>query len=61
MLPGGQIDALVSYSFESGWTVFAEGFNLTDEYIRQYGRTELQTTFVTTTGRRFGLGARWNF
>jgi TonB-dependent receptor len=57
----GQIDALVSYSFESGWTVFAEGFNLTDEYIRQYGRTELQTTFVTTTGRRFGLGARWNF
>ena len=57
----GQIDALVSYSFNSGWTVFAEGFNLTDEYIRLYGRTEKQTNFVTTTGRRFGIGARWNF
>jgi TonB-dependent receptor len=57
----GQIDGLVSYSFNNGWTVFAEGFNLTNEYIRLYGRAEKQTMFVTTTGRRYGIGARWTF
>ena len=58
----GQIDALISYSFQnSGWTVFAEGFNLTNEYLRQYGRAQKQTTYLTTTGRRYGIGARWTF
>ncbi len=57
----GQIDALVSYAFESGWTVFAEGFNLTNEYLRLYGRADKQTMFVTTTGRRYGVGVRWTF
>jgi len=58
----GQIDALISYSFQnSGWTVFAEGFNLTNEYLRDYGRTERQNVYLTTTGRRYGIGARWTF
>jgi len=57
----GQIDALISYAFESGWTVFAEGFNLTNEYLRLYGRADKQTMFVTTTGRRYGVGVRWTF
>jgi len=58
----GQIDALISYSFQnSGWTVFAEGFNLTNEYLRDYGRTDKQNLYLTTTGRRYGVGARWTF
>jgi len=58
----GQIDALISYSFQnSGWTVFAEGFNLTNEYLRDFGRTDKQNIYLTTTGRRYGVGARWTF
>ena len=56
-----QWDAIVSYTFQNGVTLFAEGFNLTDEYSRVYQRNEIQTLFVTQTGRRWGLGARWNF
>ena len=57
----GQLDAIVSYTFENGITVFGEAFNITDEYYRVYGRTELQTQFVTQVGPRYGIGARWNF
>jgi TonB-dependent receptor len=58
----GQIDALISYSIpDTGWTVFAEGFNLTNEYLRDYGRTTKQNVYLTTTGRRYGIGARWTF
>jgi len=58
----GQIDALISYSIpNTGWTVFAEGFNLTNEYLRDYGRTTKQNVYLTTTGRRYGIGARWTF
>lgn len=57
----GQLDALVSYSFGQGWTVFAEGFNLTDEYLRSYGRTLLQTQYVTQLGPRYGIGVRWTY
>jgi TonB-dependent receptor len=57
----GQLDALVSYTFENGWTLFAEGFNLTDEYLRSYGRTLLQTQYVTQLGPRYGIGVRWTF
>jgi len=56
-----QWDLIVSYTFENGVTLFAEGFNLTDEYSRVYQRNEIQTLFVTQTGRRWGVGARWNF
>ncbi|MCU0989415.1 MAG: TonB-dependent receptor [Xanthomonadales bacterium] len=57
----GQLDALVSYTFAGGWTVFAEGFNLTDEYLRSYGRTLLQTQYVTQLGPRYGIGVRWTY
>lgn len=56
-----QLDALVSYEFQNGVTVFAEGFNLTDEYIRVHGRADLMTNFVTQTGPRYGLGVRWTY
>jgi TonB-dependent receptor len=57
----GQLDGIVSYSFENGVTLFAEGFNLTDEYQRTVGRNDLMTNYVTQTGRRYGVGARWVF
>ena len=56
-----QLDAIVSYSFQNGLTLFAEGFNLTDEYIRVHGRADLMTNFVTQTGPRYGIGARWTY
>ena len=51
-----------SYTFEKhGVTVFAEGFNLTDEYIRVRTRANEMTAFVTQTGPRYGLGVRWTY
>lgn len=58
----GQLDGIISYTFESvGVTVFAEGFNLTDEYSRVHGRNKGALNYVTQTGRRYGIGARWVF
>lgn len=57
----GQLDAIVSYTLENGVTVFAEGFNLTDEYQRLHGRGDLMTNFVTQTGPRYGVGVRWTY
>ena len=57
----GQLDGIVSYTMNNGVTLFVEGFNLTDEYSRVYGRNELTTFYVTQLGRRYGIGARWNF
>jgi TonB-dependent receptor len=56
-----QLDGIVSYTFNNGFTVFVEGFNLTDEYIRVHGRGDLMTNFVTQTGRRYGVGVRWTY
>ena len=56
----GQLDAIVSYTFgESGLTVFAEGFNLTDEYSRSFSRRSEQVEYVTALGPRYGIGLRW--
>ena len=57
----GQLDGIVSYSFDNGLTLFAEGFNLTDEYTRVQGRAWGDMNYVTTTGRRYGIGARYVF
>jgi TonB-dependent receptor len=56
-----QLDGIVSYTFENGVTLFAEAFNLTDEYSRAVGRNENMARFVTQTGRRYGLGVRWTY
>jgi len=57
----GQIDGIVSYTFANGLTLFAEGFNLTNEYQRVHGRAPGDLNYITTTGRRYGIGARWVF
>ena len=56
-----QLDGIVSYTFENGVTLFAEGFNLTDEYSRAVGRNPNMARFVTQTGPRYGLGIRWTY
>ena len=56
-----QLDGIVSYEFENGVTLFAEAFNLTDEYSRAVGRNPNMARFVTQTGRRYGLGVRWTY
>jgi len=56
-----QLDGIVSYTFENGITLFAEGFNLTDEYSRAISRNPNMARFVTQTGRRYGLGVRWTY
>lgn len=58
----GQLDAILSYTFEErGITVFAEGFNLTDEYSRSHSRRDEQVEYVTKLGPRYGVGVRWVF
>jgi len=58
----GQLDAIVSYTFEQrGITLFVEGFNLTDEYARSHSRRDEQVEYVTKLGSRYGVGVRWVF
>jgi TonB-dependent receptor len=57
----GQWDMNVSYDVTDGLTVFAEAINITDEYQRVHGRGENVALYVTQTGPRYMLGARYNF
>lgn len=58
-----QIDMNVSYDLPmvDGLTVFFEGINLTDEYVKTHGRVDALVYRVTETGPRFNLGARYTF
>jgi outer membrane receptor protein involved in Fe transport len=51
----------VSYTWGENLTLFAEGINLTDEIQRIHGRNERQALFVTQTGPRYMIGARYKF
>jgi TonB-dependent receptor len=59
----GQYDLTVSYAVPQleGLTLFLNGINITDEYIRQSGRDEYQVLNVTQQGARYNLGARYTF
>ena len=59
--PYGQLDLNVSYAWTENLTFLAEGINLTDEIQRQHGRTDNEVLFVTQTGPRYMLGARYKF
>ena len=58
-----QIDLNVSYDLPvvDGLTVFFEGINLTDEYVKKHGRVDALVYSVEETGPRFNLGARYTF
>ncbi len=57
----GQLDGNVSYNVNDQLTVFVEGINLTDEYTRSFYRTSNAAAFVTQTGPRYMIGARYDF
>ncbi len=59
--PYGQLDISASYSPNDKLTFQAEVINLTDEIQRLHGRNQNQALFVTQTGPRFMIGARYNF
>jgi TonB-dependent receptor len=59
--PYGQYDLNVSYQWGDNLTLQAEAINLTDEIQRIHGRTSTEALFVTQTGPRYMIGARYKF
>jgi TonB-dependent receptor len=59
--PYGQVDLNISYSLTDNLTFLAEAINLTNEIQRLHGRTENEVLFVTQSGPRYMLGARYKF
>jgi TonB-dependent receptor len=57
----GQFDLNVSYQWGDNLTLQAEAINLTDEIQRIHGRTDTEALFVTQTGPRYMIGARYKF
>lgn len=58
-----QIDVSVSYDLPQveGLTIYLEGLNVTDEYIRVHGRAKEQVLSLVETGARYSIGARYSF
>ena len=59
--PYGQLDISASFNATDSLTFQAEVINLTDEIQRLHGRNDNQALYVTQTGPRFMIGARYNF
>ena len=57
----GQLDLSVGYNVNKNLSVSFEGINLTDEIQRTHGRTKQQVLFVTQSGPRYMLAARYKF
>ncbi|MBC3766319.1 TonB-dependent receptor [Neptunicella marina] len=58
-----QLDLTVSYELPQveGLTLFLNGINITDNYKRESGRSELQVLNVTQQGARYNVGVRYAF
>jgi TonB-dependent receptor len=59
--PYGQLDLVASFDATDNLTFQIEAINLTDEIQRLHGRNDNQALFVTQTGPRYMIGARYNF
>ena len=59
--PYGQLDWNAAYKFDERFSVQFEVINLTNQNQRLYERATQETAFVTQTGRRFMIGARYKF
>ena len=57
----GQVDASASYEFRKGFTIFAEGINLTGEGRRGHMRSDRNVTFVNPGYARYSAGLRFAF
>lgn len=54
-------DFSVNYSYDENLTFFLEGYNITNETERGFGRYEAQFLFGRQYGARYGFGARYTF
>ena len=59
--PYGQLDLSVGYNLTEKLSLQLEAINLTNETTRSHGRTYNQAEYVTQTGRRYMVGARYKF
>ena len=57
----GQLDVNASFDVTDNFTVQVEAINLTDETQRLHGRNANQALYVTQTGARYMIGARYKF
>jgi TonB-dependent receptor len=57
----GQVDASASYEFRKGFTIFAEGINLTGAGRRGHMRSDRNVTFVNPGYARYSAGLRFAF
>jgi TonB-dependent receptor len=57
----GQVDMSIGYKWNKNLSLQAEFINLNDGIQRLHGRTKEQVIGVTQTGRRYMLGARYQF
>jgi TonB-dependent receptor len=56
-----QWDLNASYSFMENYQVFLEAINITDEVLREHGRSDLDILNATQVGARYALGFRAKF
>jgi outer membrane receptor protein involved in Fe transport len=59
--PYGQLDLSVGYALDEKISLQLEVINATNETARVHGRNERQALFVTQTGPRYMLAARYKF
>jgi len=57
----GQLDGNVSYEFDNGVSIFAEGINITGEDRRGHRRSENNVFFMNNGQPRWAFGARYKF
>ena len=57
----GQLDLSIGYAFSEKLSVQFEAINLTNEIQRVHGRAETMALYVTQSGPRYMLGARYKF
>jgi len=59
--PYGQLDLSVGYNITEKLSLQFEAINLTDETARVHGRRKEQALYVTQSGPRYSIGARYKF
>ncbi|MFL6672285.1 MAG: TonB-dependent receptor [Massilia sp.] len=59
--PYGQLDLSIGYAISPKLSVQFEAINVTDETQRVHGRTKSEALYVTQSGPRYMLGARYKF
>jgi TonB-dependent receptor len=59
--PFGQVDLSIGYAWNDKLSFQFESINLTNSTVRLHGRNERQALYVTQTGPRYMLGARYKF